>query len=148
MRNVFIILAVLVVVLAVLAIYFLFQSFPEREKLAGVGEVGEEGDKYSVFINNIQGGGPPKDTRLANDAFVFGIVVNNQPKAYYVEAVKKVGEVRDEFARTKIILRHDKELDVVRMIKQLPDGGEERINPFSAFWFSWATAHPDTELYK
>lgn len=90
----------------------------------------------------------PKDTRLANDAFVFGIVVNGKPKAYHVEAVKRQGVTEDEFEGEHIILRHDKELDVVRMYRKLPDGREERINPVSGFWFSWAAAHPDTELYK
>jgi hypothetical protein len=90
----------------------------------------------------------PTDTRLPNDAFVFGIVINGQAKAYYVEGVKKKGEVTDEFQGEKVVLRHDKDLDVVRMFKKLPDGSEERINPISSFWFSWAAAHPETELYK
>jgi len=46
------------------------------------------------------------------------------------------------------LLRHEKDLDVVRMFERMPDGTLERINPFSSFWFSWAAVHPDTELYK
>jgi len=90
----------------------------------------------------------PTDTRLPNDAFVFGVIIKGQAKAYSAEAVKARGEVKDVFEGVTIVLRHDKELDVVRMFKVLPDGSEERINPFSSFWFSWAAAHPDTELYK
>ncbi len=90
----------------------------------------------------------PTDTRLPNNAFVFGIVINNKAKAYHLEAVKEKGEVRDNFQGTNLVLRHDKELDVVRVFKVLTDGSKERINPFSSFWFSWAAAHPDTELYK
>lgn len=90
----------------------------------------------------------PTDTRLSNDDFVFGIVINGKAKAYHTEAVKVKGVVEDNFENTRIILRYDKELEVVRMFKVLPDGSEERINPFSSFWFSWAAAHPDTELYK
>lgn len=90
----------------------------------------------------------PTDTRLPNDAFVFGIVIEGNAKAYHVPAVKAEGEVKDNFEGTDLVLRHDKELDVVRVYKVLPDGSEERINPFSSFWFSWAAAHPDTELYK
>lgn len=89
-----------------------------------------------------------RDSRLEPDDFVFGIVVDGKAKAYLVEAVKVRGEVRDQFAGQNIILRHDKELDVVRMFKRQSDGTEERVNPFSAFWFSWAAAHPETELYK
>lgn len=90
----------------------------------------------------------PTDTRLPNDVFVFGIVINEKAKAYHVDAVKEKGIVEDVFQGTTIILRHDRELDVVRVFKRLPDGQEERINPFSAFWFSWVSAYPDTELYK
>jgi len=90
----------------------------------------------------------PTDTRLPNDAFVFGILIDGKAKAYHTEAVKGKGEVLDTFEGQDIILRYDKDLEVVRMFKKLPSGKEERINPFSAFWFSWAVAHPDTELYK
>jgi len=90
----------------------------------------------------------PKDTRLANDAFVFGIVINERAKAYSTEAVKAQGTVEDSFEGTDLVLRYDKELDVVRMYKKGSGGEEERINPISGFWFSWAAAHPDTELYK
>jgi len=90
----------------------------------------------------------PTDTRLPNDAFVFGIEINGKTKAYSTEAVKAKGVVEDIFQGERITLRHDPELDVIRMFKQLPDEEEERINPISGFWFSWAAAHPDTELYK
>lgn len=89
-----------------------------------------------------------RDTRLPPEAFVFGVVINDRPKAYLVEAVKKRVEVIDEFQGIQILLRHEKDLDVVRTYKRLPDGRLERINPFSAFWFSWSAAHPNSELYK
>jgi len=90
----------------------------------------------------------PKDTRLPNDAFVFGVVINNKAKAYHVDAIKAKGEVKDVFEGVNIVLRHDKNLDVVRMFKILSNDSEERINPFSSFWFSWAAVHPETDLYK
>ena len=90
----------------------------------------------------------PKDTRLPNSAYVFGITVNGKTKAYHTEAVKRKGVVTDKFAGETFILRHDRELDVIRMFRKLPDGNEERINPISGFWFSWSAVHPDTELYK
>lgn len=105
------------------------------------------GDYFSV-TNLSLSLAKPKDTRLPNDAFVFGIVINGKAKAYSVETVKQKGTVEDVFEDTDIILEHDKEQDVVRMFESLPDGKRERINPFSAFWFSWAAAHPETELLK
>ena len=88
------------------------------------------------------------DARIPNDAFVFGIVENGKAKAYAVESIKEKGEVEDMFEGATFILRHDPDLDVVRMAKRNSDGREERINPLSGFWCSWVAAHPDTELYK
>lgn len=88
-----------------------------------------------------------RDSRIPPETFVLGIVVGEKAKAYSVDSVKKQGVVEDTFENIDIVLRHDKTLDVVRVFKKLPDGTEERINPFSAFWFSWSAAHPNTELY-
>lgn len=90
----------------------------------------------------------PKDTRLPNDALVFGIIIEGKAKAYAADAVKGKGVVEDVFQGVRFVLRYETPLQVVRMYKVLPDGSEERMNPFSAFWFSWAAAHPDTELLK
>ncbi len=83
------------------------------------------------------------DSRLANDAFVFGLIFDGVAKAYNIESVKKKGVVEDTVGQTDIVLKYEKELDVVRVFR---DG--KRINPISGFWFSWAAAHPDTEVYK
>ncbi len=97
------------------------------------------------FARSLAGG---RDARLPPDAFVFGIVANGKAKAYPIDAIKQKGEVIDEFDGQTFVLRHDKDLDVVRVFKRLPQGGEERINPFSAFWFAWSATHPNTEFYK
>ncbi|MBI2642673.1 MAG: DUF3179 domain-containing protein [Candidatus Wildermuthbacteria bacterium] len=89
-----------------------------------------------------------QDTRLAPDEFIFGLVVNGKAKAYPTKLVQERGEVADVFEGQTFVLRHDKELDAVRVFKKLEDGTEERINPFSAFWFSWAAAHPNTEVFQ
>jgi hypothetical protein len=105
------------------------------------------GDLFSV-TNTALSFARPDDTRLPHDAFIFGIIVDNKAKAYHVDAIKKKGEVVDTFNGETFVLRHNKDLDVVRMFKKLPNGGEERIVPVSGFWFSWAVAHPETELHK
>jgi len=105
------------------------------------------GDYFSV-TNLSLSLAKPTDTRLSNEAFIFGIVINGKAKAYSIEAVKEKSVVEDTFEGTSIVLRYNKELGVVRVFKKLVDGSEERMNPFSAFWFSWAAAHPQTELYK
>lgn len=89
-----------------------------------------------------------KDKRLPAEALVFGIVISGKAKAYSAQAVKAKGLVEDEFQNTAFTLRHEKAIDAVRMFKKNQDGTLERINPFSAFWFSWVSAYPDTEVYK
>lgn len=110
------------------------------------------------FARSLAGG---RDERLSPDAFVFGLVVNGKAKAYHVEAVREKGEIVDVFEGLMLVLRHDKALDVVRVFKKLTDGSaasveaslaqtgrEERVNPFSSFWFAWTAAHSTTDLYK
>lgn len=89
-----------------------------------------------------------KDNRLNEKDFVLGIVVDGKAKAYFPPAIKQKGEITDQFAGKTIIARYEQDLDAVRLFEKKPDGALERINPFAAFWFSWAAAHPDTDLYK
>ena len=89
-----------------------------------------------------------KDDRLNDKDFILGIVVNGKAKAYLPEAVKKAGELADQFGGKIIVARYEKEIDAVRLFEKKADGTVERINPFGSFWFSWVAAHPDTELLK
>src|SRR3989338_6250061 len=89
-----------------------------------------------------------KDDRLGDKDFVLGVVVNGKAKAYWPEAIKKAGEIEDRFQDKTVVARYEKEIDAVRLFEKKADGAVERLNPFGAFWFSWAAAHPDTELLK
>lgn len=89
-----------------------------------------------------------RDDRLNEKDLILGIVVNGKAKAYWPEAVKRAGEIEDQFEGKKIIARYEATIDAVRLFERKPDGSQERINPFPNFWFSWVAAHPDTELYK
>jgi hypothetical protein len=88
------------------------------------------------------------DDRLEDKAFVLGIEINGQTKAYVPEAVKQAGRIEEEFAGTTVVAEHDSERDVVRIYEKLSDGTEQRIDPFPGFWFSWVSVHPETELYN
>lgn len=89
-----------------------------------------------------------KDGRLHPKDFVLGIVVNGKAKAYWTEAVKRSGAIEDQFEGKIIVARYESDIDAVRLYEKEPDGNLQRINPFSAFWFSWVATHPDTALYK
>lgn len=104
------------------------------------------GDYYSspgIFFNVDN-----RDDRLPEKAFVLGIVINEQAKAYLPEAVKKVGTLEDQFAGKTIIAQYKSDIDAVQLFEKKSDGSLERINPFPNFWFSWVAVHPETELYK
>ena len=89
-----------------------------------------------------------KDERLQEKDFILGIIVEGKAKAYFPPSIKKAGEIIDSFAGKTIVARYEKDIDAVRLFEKKFDGTLERINPFAAFWFSWAAVHPDTELLK
>lgn len=89
-----------------------------------------------------------KDDRLPEKAFVLGLVIDDKAKAYSAEVVKQVKEVRDSFQERTIIARYEEDIDAVRLYEEKSDGILERLAPVGAFWFSWAAAHPGTEVYK
>lgn len=89
-----------------------------------------------------------EDNRLQQKDFILGITHEGQAKAYYPPTIKEEGIARDTFGDKIIIAVHDKELDVVRLYEETPDGERIRINPIASFWFAWVAAHPETELYK
>ena len=89
-----------------------------------------------------------KDNRLSEKDFVLGIVINGKAKAYWPEAIKKLGKVEDRFENKTIVAQYEKDIDAVRLFEKKSDETLERINPFGSFWFSWVAAHPDTELLK
>jgi hypothetical protein len=130
------------------------QAFPNGEVLGSefLRGIGRSGNPYAETHLDVSGTAisfaRPSDARLPFGSHVFGIIVNGKAKAYSVDLVRERGMVRDEFEGKTIELRLDPILDVVRMFEILPDGSEQRVKPLSGFWFSWAEAHPETELYQ
>lgn len=104
--------------------------------------------EYYTDNSDVGFGVTTNDNRLQNKDFVLGLVIDGKAKAYYPPAIEAKGEVTDQFAGETIIARYEENIDAVRLFEKKADGTLERINPFSAFWFSWVAAHPDTELYK
>ncbi|MBI2612313.1 DUF3179 domain-containing protein [Candidatus Kaiserbacteria bacterium] len=88
------------------------------------------------------------DNRLGDKEFVLGIVVNGKAKAYAEAAVKRAGEIEDRFEGKTIVARFDSGSGAVRLFEKKDDGTLVRIETIGGFWFSWASAHPDTALFK
>lgn len=89
-----------------------------------------------------------KDSRLSEKDFVLGVLIEGKAKAYLPQSVKNVGLVEDKFASKNLVIRYEKEIDAVRIFEKKNDDSLERVNPFYSYWFSWVSAHPETELYK
>ena len=128
------------------------KAHPNGEVL--VGENGRVGTytyiPYGGDLRNIQPFFPVsnEDDRLGENAFVLGLEIDGQFKAYHVDAVRAAGEVIDQFAGKTIVARVDSQEDAVRLYERATDGSEERLNPIPSFWFSWVAVHPETELYQ
>lgn len=80
------------------------------------------------------------DDRLHPKAFVFGIEIDGQYKAYDGDALN-VGTTNDTFAGSAIVIGKDSSGSV-----RISIGGEE-VSYISGFWFSWLAVHPDTEVF-
>lgn len=88
-----------------------------------------------------------QDTRLAPTDIVMGINIDGNARAYHVQAVEKAGEFTEEFAGRTLKVMFITDIGAMR-VYDVTDGAEERLNPFPSFWFSWASTHPETSLYK
>jgi len=89
-----------------------------------------------------------RDSRLPETAFVLGIVIDGQAKAYHFDAVKLAGKIEDSFAGRLIVAEYKAETDAVRIFEKKDDGTLERLTSIPVFWFSWAATYPETELLK
>lgn len=119
-----------------------------------VGENGREGRYTSIpyggDLNDIDPIFPVnhQDDRLDENAFVLGVEIDDDVKAYHVDAIEAAGEVHDTLGDTTIIARFNENEGAVRVYKVTESGEEERIQVIPSFWFSWVAVHPETELYK
>lgn len=89
-----------------------------------------------------------RDDRLGPKEFILGISANGSAKAYWPEAVKEAGTVEDQFFGKTIVARYEHDIGAIRLYEKTADGNLERINPIASYWFAWAAAHPNTELYR
>ena len=100
-------------------------------------------DPYGDYYTNgtVSFGATFNDDRLHPKAFVLGVEIDGEFKAYEIDAIP-VGESTDTF-QGKTITINKSSIDAVTMEvdgKDLPYVG--------GFWFSWLAVHPDTELFK
>ncbi|OGW84187.1 MAG: hypothetical protein A2Z83_03405 [Omnitrophica bacterium GWA2_52_8] len=81
-----------------------------------------------------------EDSRLSRKAWVVGVIINKQAKAYPLESL--LPEVSDEIAGQKIRIEYDsKSRSAVVRNEQ-----GEVMPSVQAYWFAWAAFYPETEL--
>lgn len=100
-------------------------------------------DPYGSYYTDesVSFGATFNDDRLHPKAFVLGVEINGQFKAYHEDALP-VGETTDTFAGKNIVITKNADGEI-----QISADGEPL--PFiPGFWFSWLAVHPDTELFK
>lgn len=99
------------------------------------------GDYYtSEFVSY---GATFNDERLHPKAFVLGIEVDGQYKAYDHEALK-IGTTTDAFAGETITI----EKNEINEISIFIGDDKKPLSYIGGFWFSWLAVHEETELYK
>lgn len=82
------------------------------------------------------------DKRLEAKSFVFGVNINSQYKAYYLEKLENNQSFEDDFAGEKIkISKDDHGIVEFRNLKD-----DSKITFIFGYWFSWIGIHSDSEL--
>ena len=87
---------------------------------------------------------PRNRTELKEKAWVVGIIVNGQAKAYPIDLLPAKKTVRDTVGGVKIAVRYDPEKQHPQVTG--PEGDD--IPSVTAFWFAWQAFYPDTDLWK
>lgn len=104
-----------------------------------------ERDPYGNYYTNrdVSFGASFNDDRLHPKAFVLGIEINGQFKAYDNEALP-VGETKDIFVGEDITI----EKSAIGGVRMFIGPDKQPLSYVGAFWFSWLAVHPDTELFN
>lgn len=88
------------------------------------------------------------DTCLQKKDFIIGIKSNGSTKAYLRSIIKERGEIIDTFEGQTFVLTYNKDADTVTVYRKTDDNTLTQIGAAEIFWFVWAAAYPNTELYQ
>jgi len=108
------------------------------------GRIGDpyNGDYYGV-AQNFRPDFDEENSPLSPTAYVFGIQINGEFKAYPDDGLS-VGITNDTFQEKNIKITKEED-GIVRIFE---NGNNTPLEVVTGFWFSWVAAHPETELYK
>ena len=84
-----------------------------------------------------------RDDQFHQKAGVLGVSVGGKSRAYLGPLVLEAGgRIVDEFEGRKIRVAYD--VDSSAFLWEIPDD----VDVTDAYWFSWKTFHPDTEIWR
>lgn len=101
------------------------------------------GDYYTN--NSVSFGATFNDDRLHPKAYVLGIEIDGEYKAYDPSSLPS--SLTDTFAGKSIEIEKDS-IGRVRFFTSGDGSSRLEIPVVGGFWFSWLAVHPDTQLYK
>ena len=84
------------------------------------------------------------DRRLHAKAWVIGLSINGKARAWDTAALKKAGELTENWNGRRLTVRYHAEGNRAEVLDA--ESGKS-LNTTSLYWFAWAAFHPETELY-
>lgn len=106
-------------------------------------------DPYGSYYNSPRLMFPVRaqDDRLHPKDMVLGVIIEGQPKAYSLNALKREKKIVDTIENVTLEILWNQQTEEAAIFRR-NKVGETRVLPFPGFWFSWVAAHPDTQLYN
>jgi len=85
-----------------------------------------------------------RDSRLSTKAWVAGVVVQGQAKAYPLSRLEADKDIHDTIAGKDITVTYNQDSESV-MVR---DKRGQVIPSVQAYWFAWSAFYPETKMYK
>ena len=85
-----------------------------------------------------------RDDRLATKAWVLGVLLNGEPKAYPLDRLPNGPMLEDALGGQQVRIRYD----AAARSASVTDQDGQPIPAVQAYWFAWAAFYPDTVIYE
>lgn len=86
-----------------------------------------------------------EDPRLSPKEKVLGVSIGEAHKAYPLKLLReRKGQIEDRIGDTTVKVLYDPEADSARVVDA---NSGELLPSVVAYWFAWATFHPETPVY-
>ena len=86
-----------------------------------------------------------EDARLSPKEKVVGVSVGDAHKAYPLKLLReRQGPLEDQIGKTKVTIKYDATADSAQVLEA---ASGKLIPSVIAYWFAWATFHPDASVY-